>query len=192
MQTNFLFVMCAALLTTAGLVFFFLLLPIYLNLDLFYYNTPKFPVWLQSFWMCWHHFVTPLTFINLLAHRCREGKYSVGLSRREGLRWFGSFWLVNCILNFYFCFFTKQKLPYGAVANWNWNNSSHLLEGDQGKPVMPAIQQIVYNFQLSFFSFFLVGAATFTSLVVYWMFFDLQDKRLKRWSVLPLGFLATL
>ncbi|WP_232500282.1 hypothetical protein [Mycoplasma suis] len=145
------------------------MLPVYLSSNLLYYSSISLPLPINVFWNFWNHSVTPVAFVNLLLVRFRERSSCLRIDRKKALHGFGIFWLINILLNIYFSFDNYNTLPYGAVTNWNWKRPIEKLKGLNG---IAESQHIVYNFQLAFFSFVIVGITTIVSFLIFWVIAD--------------------
>ncbi|AGX89144.1 hypothetical protein [Mycoplasma parvum] len=143
-----------------------------------YYYSVKIPTSVNIFWNLWNHTVTPIAFINLLIYRFRREDSSLRVNKYEVSKKFGIYWLLNIISNIFFSFDKTQLLPYGAVTNWNWTRLTEVLKSTENNSHLD-VQFSAYNFQLSFFSFIIVGAVVALSFLVFWL---LSDYPFKRWN----------
>lgn len=170
--SNYLFILVATLLFTSAVIFFFVLLPAFLNLEQLYQSliTPTAPL---IFWNIWNHVVTPLTFLRLLIYRFSNKNKSSRWTISRKTAWFRYkiYWMIQLLGNIYFSIDPNQPSAYGAFSNWYWGKKANgVSNGDNSL-------SISYNFQLSFFAFFIVMAVTCFLFFFLWHLFAPKNEQ---------------
>ncbi|AFN65385.1 hypothetical protein WEN_03010 [Mycoplasma wenyonii str. Massachusetts] len=177
---NYLFIGVASLLFTSSIIFLFVLLPAFLNLNLIQ-QSESIPEGSLIFWNIWNHVATPLSFFNVLVHRLSKDSHKWTITRQVAWFRYKLYWVIQLLGNIYFSFDPQQPSAYGAFSNWYWGKKV-TLGGTEPNAQQSSI--MLYNFPLSFFAFFIVMAVTCIFFFFLWHLFGPKTEK-NSWLKLP-------